>query len=54
MATKIVKPIKVPGAKMPKLQATIPKAPKLPQLQTNLSPYAAASKQIQKAPRLGK
>ncbi len=40
MASKTVKTIKVPGAKMPKLQASIPKAPKLPQMASNLNPYA--------------
>jgi hypothetical protein len=44
VASKTVKAIKVPGAKMPKMQASLPKAPKLPQLQQNLSPYAVASK----------
>ncbi len=41
MATKTVKTLKVPGAKMPSIKPNIPKNPKLPQLQSNLSPFAA-------------
>lgn len=51
VASKIAKvqskPIKVPGAKMPKLSAKLPSVPKAPQLGTatqNLQGYKVASK----------
>ncbi len=40
MASKSVKVIKVPGAKAPKIKSSMPSAPKLPQLQSNLNPFA--------------
>ncbi len=41
MATRSVRVIKAPKMPMPKAGASIPKAPKLPQLASNLSKYAA-------------
>jgi hypothetical protein len=44
VASKTVKTLKVPGAKMPKIGTKLPSVPKAPQLNNNLKSYMTASK----------